>query len=225
MKRSTAATTVLVTALAATGTAVTLASPWTAGEQGQAGAVQQLAADPARPPSPVTATAADEPAAQEPLSGSTCPDQLSGPLPLVPGVSSVVSRSCGANSAVVEFAIAGKANAATGSAAAQQAGDLSSHPASYLRLVTSFPTPGGPPGWKALPAPLVADDSVTITQTSLAAGLTARVTNPVKNNGLVRVEWIQNGTYYQLLSDRGWTPDGATGLPASTVIAMAKTLT
>ena len=125
----------------------------------------------------------------------------------------------------MEFAISGKANAATGSTAAQQAGDLSAHPASFLRLVTSFPTPGGPPGWKELPAPRVDDDSVSITQTTLAAGVTARVTNPVKNNGLVRVEWMQDGTYCQLLSDRGWTPDGTTGLPASTVVAMAKTLT
>lgn len=90
--------------------------------------------------------------------------------------------------------------------------------------MTSFPSPGGPAGWTELPAPLVADDSVTISKTALPAGVTARVAEPVDDNGLVRVEWVRDGIYYQLRSDRGATPDGTTGLPASTVLAMARTL-
>ena len=224
MKRVMTTAAVLTAALAVTGVALGTGE-LEHGHRTQARGALLPATAPAQQQTGNTVTSADQAAPSEPLSGSSCPAQVNGPFALVSSVTSVVSRSCGPNSALVEFAIAGKANAATGSAAAQRAGDLTAHPASYLRLVESFPTPGGLPGWKTLPAALVDDDTVAITQASLASGITARVTDPIHDNGLVRVEWIQNGTYYQLLSDRGWTPDGTTGLPAATVVEMAKTLT
>lgn len=224
LKHPRTAAAALATALAAIGIGVTVGAPWSFDEDSKSDAVLPLEAGPAPTAVPAIAAFADQSAPTEPPSGGVCPAQLAGPLALVPGVTSVVSRTCGADSAVVEFAIAGKANAATGSAAARLAGDVTARPARYLRLVASFPSPGGPPGWKTLPAAMIDDDSVVLTQTTLAVGVTARVTTPVKDNGLVRVEWIGNGTYYQLLSDRGWTPDGTTGLPATAVVAMAKTL-
>lgn len=183
-----------------------------------------LSSDTSTSTAPVVASSADDPAPSEPLSDGACPASLAKPMSLAPGVTAVVSRECGRNTATVQFALAGKANAASGSRAEQAAGDLSARPASYLRLIASYPSPGGPPGWNELPPPLVDDESVTITEAALPDGVTARVTNPVNNNGLVRVEWIRAETYYLLLSDRGVTSDGITGLPAPAVVAMAKQL-
>jgi hypothetical protein len=162
-------------------------------------------------------------APQEPGSGGVCPETLALPTSTDPGLAGMVSRSCGGHIAIVTYAIAGPANSDT-RASAPNGDYLASHPASTVHYIVSYPDPSGPPGWSSLPPPTVNDTSVKITNLQLANGLSARVTTPIGAVGMYRVEWINAGSYYQLLSAHGYTSQGTTGVPQSTLLAMANSL-
>lgn len=190
-----------------------------------AGSVRESAQQPASPRTAVTARAGLNAATaggapQQPGSGGVCPAALTMPAATTRGLAGLVSHSCGGHIALATYGIPGLANSDTRTTA--PAGDyLASHPAATVQYVVSYPDAGGPPGWFTLPPPTVDDSSVKITTVHLANGLPARVTTPVGAAGMYRMEWIKAGSYYQLLSAHGHTSQGTTGVPQSTLLAMA----
>lgn len=152
----------------------------------------------------------------EPGTGEPCPATLAYPRTLPASVTGWTSQTCGGHLASWTLALAGPANTDTRSSASGAA----AHGPSILSYLVSFPSPGGPVGWTALPDPV--ESAGTITRTTLADGRAARVTTHSNGYGLSRVEWITRGAYFQLLCDHGETgPDGRTGIADADLLALA----
>ncbi len=190
---------------------------------GVAVGVSSLTGSASRPPSPavgsLTAPAPSpgysEPAASprsqapRPLSGSRCPADLPEPTAALPiGVTGVVSKTCGANNALISYGLSGDANAIL---------------PSRVNLLISFPQ-AGQPGWTQLPAPLAIGSTVSISSLKLAPGVVARLTVPKTASGLTRIEWVTAGRYLQLTSDHGYTVKGLTGLALPELVEMARSI-
>ena len=159
----------------------------------------------------------------EPGSGEACPSSLPYPRTLPASVTHWTSQICGSNVARWSLGLTGAANADTRGSLGT--GALDAHAGSLVSYIVSFPSPTGPPGWKALPDPVVSDESVKITTSSLDDGSAARVTTPVNGYGLSRVEWVKNGSYFQLLSDHGGTvSQGLTGISEPDLLTLANSV-
>lgn len=161
--------------------------------------------------------------ANEPGTGETCPASLPYPRTLPNSVKGWATQTCGGNVARWTLTLAGGANADTRATSGANSPDA--HAGSVVNYSVSFPSPTGPPGWAVLPSPVVNDSSVKSRTTTLPDGSTARVTTPVSGYGMSRVEWIKDGSYFQILCDHGDTPtQGLTGLSDSDLVALANSV-
>jgi hypothetical protein len=159
----------------------------------------------------------------EPGTGSQCPVSLAYPRVLPSTVTGWVSRSCDANVAIWTLSLAGTAN--TDTTVALGAAGGAAHAASVVTYIVSFPSSPGPPGWQSLPDPIVNDATVRISTTVLSDGAVARITTPVTGFGMSRVEWIKDGSYFQVLCPHGATvADGLTGISDSDLLALANSV-
>lgn len=140
----------------------------------------------------------DRPVAHGPRQGPSfgnAPDQL-------------VSRVPGQTVRTTQYALSGAVNAST-----ITPNGTSGHFGTDILLVTYV-------GATKLDGSLQ-DQYTNVTTVTLPSGITARLTEMTNGYGTVRIEWLQGGNSYLLMSDHLINSDGLSGVPTSDLLKIA----
>jgi hypothetical protein len=65
---------------------------------------------------------------------------------------------------------------------------------------------------------------INVTTVTLPSGVTARLTEMANGYGPVRIEWLQGGNSYLLMSDHLINSDGTSGIPTGDLLKMASSI-